>query len=760
MGREDNTAGEEELRGQIARDLHLLSLICERWLATWELLPERLRQTADAARAKTRGTEKHLRMRAVRILDVLDPYLGVARRTKLTPGALPNLTATLEQLETAERREADREAEGSLYTSLHVLKNALIALNASQAVLVAQKCLDACHQLASELVPDPQPVLRKVRIAFESEEIPAIRQAATALTQVAEMVQIPAKFVGQIPTDHDAWTHSWFIVSVEDLAEWRLTIRKVVGMAQQYLGPSFRLEYEEHTNAASAKAALESALRTQGGPRPLLVLDLGIPRDSSHAMTYNAGRELLRYSRETLDVPVIVMTTPHQFLDDHLLAFRLGVVGYFIKGPQAEQSVASELDLLDALVCAIRPMPAHTLFVSNDGTRTVRIDDLEFRLDPMPFAILTVLSKHRRADQCLPVTIRMIEDGLHNEFDLECLDVEDAVYKLRSAMGEAFALAGRAIRPSEDILVSTRRGEEFAYRIVARPSSSCVDVLAHKVRTRVLVVEDDVEAWQQPLIQLLGQYGYEVAAADHRELALKLAHEFEPQILCLDVCIPHTACTEPEIGAGLALLQDVKGSLPDVRVVILTSFADHDLFRNAASRLEVRPDDFVRKQGNFHETVTELVLKLWRAELEIERQARLPLPNLPQLPYLLLRTRHDALGQQQIIEIRVYGKPWRPTDNEAKLLLLLARNPGRSISKEKIYDAIWPIEDVEELSDGDVDLPNALKNLVKRLRQRIAREWLGIEDRLTGREVATAILPNDGKQSYMLNARVEWETIS
>ena len=116
----------------------------------------------------------------------------------------------------------------------------------------------------------------------------------------------------------------------------------------------------------------------------------------------------------------------------------------------------------------------------------------------------------------------------------------------------------------------------------------------------------------------------------------------------------------------------------------------------------------------------EVVLKLWRNELEQTYQAQIALPELPTLPYVRIVTSFVRADIEAVSTVTVFGRPWRPTKNEGKLLLLLARRSGRAVSKEQIFDALWPLSEGRELL-GSIDLNNALKSLVKRLRQRIAR---------------------------------------
>jgi CheY-like chemotaxis protein len=88
-----------------------------------------------------------------------------------------------------------------------------------------------------------------------------------------------------------------------------------------------------------------------------MVLDLGIPRVPGHGATHDAGRELLGESRTQLKIPVIILTTPHNFLQDHLEAYRLGVgvAEYLLKGAESDRT------LLDAILRTVTAPTAHPL---------------------------------------------------------------------------------------------------------------------------------------------------------------------------------------------------------------------------------------------------------------------------------------------------------------------------------------------------------------------------------------------------------------
>ena len=142
----------------------------------------------------------------------------------------------------------------------------------------------------------------------------------------------------------------WTIFAVEDMPEWKTTLRSVFEVARDQLIPTTELHFKEFSNCQDVQKDLDEAAVNSArlDSNPILIMDLGIPRTAEHLAAHQAGRDLLAYSRRKLGIPVIVLTTPHNFLGDHLMAFRLGVSDYILKGLDAERA------LLQALLRVLR----------------------------------------------------------------------------------------------------------------------------------------------------------------------------------------------------------------------------------------------------------------------------------------------------------------------------------------------------------------------------------------------------------------------
>ena len=78
----------------------------------------------------------------------------------------------------------------------------------------------------------------------------------------------------------------------------------------------------------------------------------------------------------------------------------------------------------------------------------------------------------------------------------------------------------------------------------------------------------------EPGMELVGE------AADGEE-ALQLAHTLEPDVILLDLVMPHKD--------GIATIGELKAHKPDTRVLVLTSFADDAKVENGYLALTQRP---------------------------------------------------------------------------------------------------------------------------------------------------------------------------
>ena len=331
------------------------------------------------------------------------------------------------------------------------------------------------------------------------------------------------------------------------------------------------------------------------------------------------------------------------------------------------------------------------------------------------------------------------------------------IFEIRREIIRAFNAVQQTIVPEEEVITNTIYQGQFAYKVVAQVQADDPRSEGHTInsRLRVLVVENEVEYWQRQIEELLKQYGFEVRVACCEEEGVMVAREFQPDLLCLDVNMPrtleafHRNPSEESAEAGLNVLEQASEFLPDVRALVFTDHANRDHIRARAGEMKVRVTDFIAKRDDpSNPWQAELVLKAHRIEQELRRQAMLPLTGLPRLPYLQFW--HN---RQNYLE--VFDHPWHPKPFEYKLLLALAENDNLPLATEELVYIVYGIPEKKE----------ALDQLIKRLRPRIAHEWFGLVDYskekdktclevIEAKTVAEAVLANDAKAGLVLNARV------
>src|SRR6185436_1770895 len=211
---------------------------------------------------------------------------------------------------------------------------------------------------------------------------------------------------------------------------------------------------------------------------------------------------------------------------------------------------------------------------------------------------------------------------------------------------------------------------------------------------RVLVVEDEPNI--RDLVCLhLGLEGYSCEACGDGREALRLA-EAEPfDLLVLDVMLPGLD--------GVSLCRAVRNGRmnPDVPILLLTARREET---DKVVGLESGADDYLTKPFG----VRELVARA-RALLRRPRRSELK-AEAPAAEDGLVRV-HGVEIDEPRRRVRVEGRDVELTDQEFRLLHLLASHAGIVFSREALLGKIWR---------GDTFVTvRSVDTLVKRLRRRV-----------------------------------------
>jgi two-component system OmpR family response regulator/two-component system alkaline phosphatase synthesis response regulator PhoP len=212
---------------------------------------------------------------------------------------------------------------------------------------------------------------------------------------------------------------------------------------------------------------------------------------------------------------------------------------------------------------------------------------------------------------------------------------------------------------------------------------------------RILVVEDEPHIRELVCLHLKHE-GYACeGVADGRE-ALKLAEAERFDLLVLDVMIPGLD--------GLSLCRAVRNGQinRDVPILMLTARRDE---ADKVVGLESGADDYLTKPFG----VRELVARA-RALLRRPRQAAGTVAEPADRAGGIVRIQGIEIDTPKR-RVRVAGREIELTDQEFRLLHLLATHPGIVFSREALLEKIWR---------GDTFVTvRSVDTLVKRLRRRI-----------------------------------------
>jgi two-component system OmpR family response regulator len=181
---------------------------------------------------------------------------------------------------------------------------------------------------------------------------------------------------------------------------------------------------------------------------------------------------------------------------------------------------------------------------------------------------------------------------------------------------------------------------------------------------RVLVVDDEPSLSE--LLQMALRYeGWEIRTAANGADALRLAREFRPDAVVLDIMLPDMD--------GLTVMHKMRAEA-DTPVLFLTA---KDAVADRVAGLTAGGDDYVSKPFSLEEVVARL-RSLVRRSLVAGAAAganRLVVG--------------DLVMDEDSHEVRRGGVEINLTATEFELLRYLMRNPKRVLSKAQILDRVW-----------------------------------------------------------------------
>jgi DNA-binding response OmpR family regulator len=205
-------------------------------------------------------------------------------------------------------------------------------------------------------------------------------------------------------------------------------------------------------------------------------------------------------------------------------------------------------------------------------------------------------------------------------------------------------------------------------------------------RPRILIIEDD-RKMSDALVSGLEGAGYDIETASSGEEGFYLVHKLRPDLLLLDLTLPHRN--------GLEILKQLRSEGVDIRVLILTS---HNTVEDRVEGLKTGADDYLGKPFSFPELLA-------RIDALLRRMLPASEPGPVRIGDLTLDTRaRTAARGSDLLEL---------TSREFDLLLYLAQNRGRTVSREMLARDVW------RETSRFTPIDNVIDVQIARLRRKI-----------------------------------------
>jgi two-component system, OmpR family, KDP operon response regulator KdpE len=218
----------------------------------------------------------------------------------------------------------------------------------------------------------------------------------------------------------------------------------------------------------------------------------------------------------------------------------------------------------------------------------------------------------------------------------------------------------------------------------------------------ILVVDDDLQTlWL--LSTLLKYNGFEVVTTHVPDESLRLAQTQPPDLVLLDVMMPDID--------GWEVCRRLR-EFTDVPVIFLTA---KDTIPDVVKGLEIGGDDYIIKPFDSHELVARIKAHLRRRKAEATPAQELTFGNGELTINLPAR------------EVTAHGKCVDLTPTEFNLLMRLAQNAGRVLTRGELISQVWGAENRASME--------SLKLYIYYLRRKIERDPERPEFILTSRGV-------------------------
>ncbi|MEK6991643.1 response regulator transcription factor [Paenibacillus sp. FSL K6-1566] len=207
---------------------------------------------------------------------------------------------------------------------------------------------------------------------------------------------------------------------------------------------------------------------------------------------------------------------------------------------------------------------------------------------------------------------------------------------------------------------------------------------------RIMIVEDEKEIADLLKDYLVEEHFEVIVASDGLE-AVRLFRETRPQLMILDIMLPHLN--------GIEVCRTIRSesSIPIIMLSAKKSDVDKIL------GLGIGADDYVVKPFSPGEVIARV-----RAQLRRVNQLSSPMP-----PSDIIRHK-DLELDLKAYEVSVRNQPVQCSAKEFEVLRFLAFHPNQVLTREQIFQNVWGFEERGDLNTVTVH--------IKKIREKIERD--------------------------------------
>lgn len=211
---------------------------------------------------------------------------------------------------------------------------------------------------------------------------------------------------------------------------------------------------------------------------------------------------------------------------------------------------------------------------------------------------------------------------------------------------------------------------------------------------KVLVVEDE-ESFLEALRVGLRREGFAIDVARDGHEALERFDVGAPDIVLLDVMLPRIS--------GVDVCREIR-TKSDVPIIMVTAKGEEI---DAVVGLEVGADDYVTKPYRFRELVARMRSVLRRVGTDEHPATSTGTDDDAQRPIAVADVHIDPARHEVMVRGTAVDMPLKEFD----LLVALASNAGRVLTRDQLIDDVWGMDYVGDTKTLDVH--------IKRLRNKV-----------------------------------------